>query len=234
MPMSNEMWDTFLIFFFFNYIPVNCGIGYVLKYKVYLVVFWLLDSEEVIKCPWKWPALGSIWVLAVRAWEMWCNHHCHFLVSVSSLPNMWEVNSLASSTWRTEISDLRGPGWGLRGWWCRRWQGCDSPKALETLLTVASLRNMWRGVLISRMRRWRLSGSGTHPQFKPTAHHTWSQSHPVNHGAELGSKLDLTSSPLLLCCCRLLDRNAPNASSARPPACCDVRSLKRGPGRQSA
>ena len=95
---------------------------------------------------------------------------------------------------------------------------------------MASLRNMWRGVLISRMRRWRLSGSGTHPQFKPTAHHTWSQSHPVNHGAELGSKLDLTSSPLLLCCCRLLDRNAPNASSARPPACCDVRSLKRGPG----
>ena len=109
MPMSNEMWDTCLIFFFFNYIPVNCGTGYVLKYKVYLVVFWLLDLEEVIQCPWKWPALGSIWVLAVRAWEMWCNHQCHFLVSVSSSPDMWEVNSLASSTREGWNQWLAGP-----------------------------------------------------------------------------------------------------------------------------
>lgn len=52
MPMSNEMQDTCLSFSFFLIIsPVNSGTGYVLKYKVYLVVFWLLDLKKVMKCP---------------------------------------------------------------------------------------------------------------------------------------------------------------------------------------
>ena len=149
MPMSNEMQDTCLSFSFFLIIsPVNSGTGYVLKYKVYLVVFWLLDLKKVMKCPWKWPALGRTWVLAVTAWEMWCNQPLHSLVSVSSLPDMGG-----------EFSGLQHLGvlkpvtcWALAEvcweWWCRRWRGCDSPKAPYTPLTVTYLRNMWCVLLI--------------------------------------------------------------------------------------